>query len=124
MAFYCWACYGRNDAGSGPCAHCGREISPPPAVREVDRLEWGTRHPDPDIGVIAARRLGQLGQVSELPFLRELIRRPPDPYVGAEALRSVLRLSSVDGERDLLVELAREGAAPVRRVAREALEKH
>lgn len=121
MAFYCWWCYGRNDRGTGPCVHCGRDISAPDSATETQRLIWGAYHPDPDVAIICTRRLGQHGDTAAVPFLRGLIKDPPDPYVGAEALTSLLALSSVDAERQLLLELADHGPVLQKHLAQRAL---
>lgn len=121
MAYYCWFCYGRNARASGPCAHCGHEIAPPPSATETERLIWATRHPDPDVAIISTRRLGQEGDRAAIPTLRELIDTPPDPYVAAEALRALLALSSVRAELVLLTRLAADGPVMLRHEARLAL---
>lgn len=121
MAFYCWRCYGRNDRATGPCVHCGNDVGPPDGATETQRLIWGTHHPDPDVAIICTRRLGAHGDTAALPHLRAVIKEPPDPYVGAEALTSLLALSNVDAERQLLLELADNGPVLQKRLAQEAL---
>ncbi|MFC4242907.1 HEAT repeat domain-containing protein [Gryllotalpicola reticulitermitis] len=121
MAFYCWACYGRNDHTTGACVHCGHEISPPAEATETQRLIWALRHPDPDVAIISARRLGAEGNAEAVSALREAIDRPPDPYVAGEALHSLLALSTVDNEKQLLERLAAGGPFMLRRQAERAL---
>ena len=121
MAFYCWWCYGRNDNGTGPCVQCGRDIRPPDSATQTQRLIWGTHHPDPDVAIICTRRLGTHADTAAVPLLRALIMDPPDPYVGAEALTSLLALSSVDAERQLLQELADHGPVLQKHLAQRAL---
>lgn len=122
MTTYCWQCYARNDRASGACRRCGGEIADPPGASVTERLLWGAAHPDPDVAMIAVRRLAALGDAGAVPSLRRLVLDPPDPYVGAEALRSLLTLSSAGTERDLLVQLARHGPVLTRRIAVEALD--
>ena len=123
MAFYCWRCYGRNGKGIGPCVHCGRDVEPPDSATETQRLIWGTRHPDPDIAIICTRRLGSHADTAAVPQLRALVNDPPDPYVGAEALTSLLALSNIDAERQLLQGLADHGPLFQKHLARRALNR-
>lgn len=122
MAYYCWHCYGRNDVDNGLCEHCGGEIGPPPHVSAVQRLIWATRHPDPDVAILATRRIGTEGDVRAVPALRALIDEPPDPYVAAEALRSLVALSGIDAQRQLLQQLADDGPILLRTAARKFLD--
>lgn len=119
--YYCWTCYGRNSRSSGPCEHCGHEIRPPADATLTGRLVWGIRHPDPDVALMSTRRLAAIGDPSTIPALRASVADPPDPFVAAEALRSLLMLSSVHDEQELLRSLAEDGPTQLKRVAREAL---
>jgi hypothetical protein len=121
VTYYCWHCYARNNQRSGVCKRCGQEISPPSSATTVDHLLWATRHPDPDVAIMATRRLATEGASESVEPLRALVANPPDPYVGAEALRTLIALSDVDTERALLESLADSGPVMVRRVARSAL---
>lgn len=121
MAFYCWSCYGRNDRATGACVHCGQEISPPAEATETQRLIWALRHPDPDVAIISARRLGTEGDRDAVPALRAVIDQPPDPYVAGEALHSLLAISTIEEERQLLQQLAASGPFMLRRQAEQAL---
>jgi len=73
------------------------------------------------VAIISARRLGADGDRSAIPALREVIDQPPDPYVAGEALHSLLALSTVDGEAQLLERLAADGPFMLRRQAEQAL---
>lgn len=120
--YYCWSCYARNDRQAGPCERCGRDISPPTDISEVDRLLWGIGHPDPDVAIISTRRVARLGDQSAIPALRKCIEEGPDPYVAVEALRSLLALSSATAEEPLLRRLARAGPILLRSEALQALD--
>lgn len=120
-AYFCWSCYGRNDHSSGPCAHCGLEISPPSDAGLTARLVWAMGHPDPDVAIMSTRRLAQLGDRSVVPTLREWVVQSSDPYLAAEALRSLLVLSTPAAEKELLDRLAADGPVLVRDQARQAL---
>ena len=122
MTYYCWTCYGRNDKDGGVCEHCGHEISPPVTASTAQRLEWAIRHPDPDVAILATRRLSVEGDETSLPFIRAVIANPPDPYVAAEALRSLLALSDIDTERGLVERLAETGPLLLRHIASAALD--
>lgn len=119
--YYCWFCYRHNDRACGPCARCGKEISPPPDADQTARLIWALHHPDSDVAMLSTRRLGQLGDRSAIPALRKCVVRTPDPYLAAEALRSLLVLSTPAAEKELLDRLARDGAVMLRNQARGAL---
>lgn len=99
------------------CVHCGGEISAPPSATETERLLWATRHPDPDVGIMAAKRLGTQGDPAAIPALRGLVEDALDPYVAAEALRSLLILSSDTAEKALLQRLQSSGPVLLRKVA-------
>lgn len=119
--YYCWFCYGHNDHARGPCAHCGDEISPPPDADRTARLIWALDHPDSDVAMLSTRRLAGLGDRSAIPALRNCVVRAPDPYLAAEALRSLLVLSTPAAEKELLDRLARDGPVLLRDQARDAL---
>lgn len=123
MTYYCWRCYGRNAEPTGPCEHCGAEIAAPAHASEEDHLIWGIRHPDPDVAILSTRRLADHPGPATAAALRNAISSPPDPYVAAEALKSLLVVSSVDAERPLLQQLAGEGPAMLRSAAQHALGK-
>ncbi len=122
MTTYCWHCYCRNDQPAGVCRQCGMEISAPADATLIDRLLWGSRHPDPDVAMIAVHRLAGVGDSTVAPALRRLVENPPDPYVGAEALRSLLAVSDVKTEVGLLEHLAEHGSLLTRLVAVDALQ--
>lgn len=119
--YYCWSCYGHNHDQHGPCVHCGREISPPPDADRATRLIWALRHPDPDVAVLSTRRLARLSEKSAIPALRKCITQTHDPYLAAEALRSLVVLSTPAAERELLEGLATDGPVLLREQARKAL---
>lgn len=121
LTYYCWNCYGLNPRPSGPCVRCGHEVEPPPEADLLNRLLWATRHPNPDVAVMAVRRLGIQGDAATAEALRELLEDPPDPYIAAEALRSLVQLLGADELGELLRRLADNGPVPVRAQARRAL---
>jgi hypothetical protein len=104
--YYCFHCYGRNDRPSGTCVHCGREIAVPAGASYDERLIWALRHPDPDRAGVAAGILGERRAVVAVPALRCVVRDPPDAYVAARALQSLIAIAGVDAERELLEEVA------------------
>ena len=121
LSYYCWHCYGLNAAATGRCPSCGQSIEPPQAADLVDRLLWACRHPNPDVAVMAARRLGGLCDGQAAAGLRALLDVPPDPYVAAEALRSLLKCGQIDALGDLLRRWAANGPILLRAEARDAL---
>lgn len=121
MTYYCWHCYARNSAERGPCKICGYAIEPPIGVSATDRALWGLQHPDPDVAIIAAKRIGVIGDSYCLPKLRELISSPPDPFVALEALRSLISLSDATAEQPLLDELVASDSFMIRDLARSIL---
>jgi len=70
---------------------------------------------------MAVRRLGTRGDATTAEALRALLEDPPDPYVAAEALRSLVDLLGVDELGGLLRPLADSGPVLVRAQARRAL---
>ena len=99
--YRCWHCYGSNSQPTGRCPHCGEEIAAPPDVSYDERLAWTLRHPDPDRAMMAARVLGVRRAYSAAPQLLG-VRDPPDPYVGAEALRSLIAIQGAEALHALL----------------------
>ena len=120
--YYCWHCYGRNSMPSGPCELCGAEIAASQEASSESLLIWGIRHPDPDVAIISTRRLAEHCGPAVVAALRDAIAAPPDPYVAADALQSLLAVSSVEVERSLLQQLAQEGSVMLRSAAVSALE--
>jgi HEAT repeat protein len=119
--YYCWHCYGHNRRASGRCAYRGQEIAAPAETALSETLIWAARHPDPDVAIMAVRRLGVLGDPAAAGPVRDLIDDPPDPYVAAQALRSLVALSTIAALEPLLERLASDGPVLVRAAAREAL---
>ena len=78
---------------------------------------WGLRHRDPDVAVMAARRLGGCSDPQALDALRGVLDQPPDPYVTAAALRSLVRIGGADVWRGELERFAHRGPALLRRTA-------
>lgn len=116
---YGWCCYRLNVEPRGRCAHCGGEIAEPPGTSYESRLVWALDHPDPDRAVTAARILGRVGGEASLGALREAALRHRDPYVAAEALRSVVSRTGPRVARPLLDQVEREGGVVTRAVARQ-----
>jgi HEAT repeat protein len=119
--YRCWHCYGTNSDPAGGCAHCGEKIAAPPDASYDERLAWALRHPDPDRAMMAARVLGERRAESAAPHLLGVVRDPPDPYVGAEALRSLIAIQGAEALHPLLEELARKESFLLAGVARQAL---
>lgn len=118
---WCFHCYGVNPEPRGPCVHCGREIAAPAGLSYVDQLIWALGHPDGDRAIMAARTLGARRAPQAAARLREVARGGPDPFLAAEALRSLVAIEGVEALRPLLIELAEHGPLLIARVARGAL---
>jgi len=123
MIYYCWACYAGNDRPSGVCVECGSEIAAPVGTSYVELLLWELGHTLPDRQLLAAQILGQRREVAAREPLRALAAESPDPYLAAQALHSLLALDGTRAHRQLLDELSKSGAVPVRAVAAAALEE-
>jgi len=121
MNHYCWACYAVNERPSGVCVACGEEIAAPRGTDYADLLLWGLGHPLPDRQLLAAEILGRLHDRRAIEPLRRLVSESSDPYLAAQALRSLLAIDGATPHRPLLEQLAHSGAAPVRAVAAAAL---
>jgi hypothetical protein len=83
---------------------------------------WTLGHPDGDRAITAAQILGSLCAREAAPALREAVIADRDPFLAAEALRSLIKIDGVDRWRPWLEELAAQ-ATPfmVSAVARRAL---
>ena len=119
--YYCWRCYGANRVPVGACASCGRPIEKPPETSYVEQLIWALGHPLPGTQMIAAQVLGERGEPAAAGPLRALVQDAADPFLAAQALRSLVSIAGVDGTRDLLEPLAKSGAPAVQAVAMRAL---
>jgi HEAT repeat protein len=76
----------------------------------------------PERRLLAIKVLGTRGEPRAVPHLRALAT-DTDPYLAATAVTALVSITGVDAERDLLIELARTGPAPVRWAARQALSR-
>ncbi len=79
---------------------------------------------DGDRAVLAARTLGDLRLREASPALAELIRQDRDPYLAAQALRSLIEIEGIEPLRPLLIELAGCDSFMVARIASRALGGH
>ena len=123
MNHYCWACYAVNDRPNGVCVECGGQIAAPAGTSYVELLLWELGHPLPDRQLLAAEILGKLRDPRACEPLRRLASESADPYLAAQALRSLLAIDGATMHRALLEELADTGAAPARAVASRALKE-
>ena len=121
LTYYCFHCYGKNDRPAGPCAHCGRPIEAPSDASYADLLNWALHHPLPDVATRAAAILGQRREPSAVSVLQELACQDHDPFLAAQALRSLIAIQPSEVVRPLLERLAVAGSVPVRAVAQRAL---
>lgn len=84
-------------------------------------LLWALDHPLPDRRMLAAELLGRRRENRAVTPLLALALDPSDPFLAAEAVRSVVAITGVDAVRTTLERLAREGPVPARREAAKAL---
>lgn len=84
-------------------------------------LLWALDHPLPDRRMLAAELLGRRRENRAVTPLLALALDPSDPFLAAEAVRSVVAITGVDAVRTTLERLAREGPVPARREAARAL---
>jgi hypothetical protein len=82
---------------------------------------WTLGHPDGGRAMTAARILGSLGCREASPALRDAVIADRDPFLAAEALRSLLAIDGVTRWRAWLQELATHAPFMVRDVAQRAL---
>jgi HEAT repeat protein len=121
MMCYCWHCYAENDRSSGPCEQFGRPVESPCETTYVEQLVWALRHPLPGRQMMAAQILGDRRERAAVEPLRELVDTG-DPYLAAQALRSLVAIVGPEPERPLLEQLARSGPPAVAGVALRALQ--
>ncbi len=119
--YWCFHCYGINPLPTGPCERCGRSVEAPAGLSYDDRLAWVLRHPDGDRAIVAARVLGQRHARGAVPALRAVISDGRDPYLAAEALRSLIAIEGSDRIHELLEGLAACDSFMVAAVAQRAL---
>jgi hypothetical protein len=119
---WCFHCYAVNRDPSGPCVHCGAPIESPAGLSYDQQLIWTLDHPDGDRALTAARILGSLRSRDASPALREAVIAGRDPFLAAEALRSLIAIDGVERWRPWLEQLAAEDVSfMVSDVARRAL---
>lgn len=82
---------------------------------------WTLGHPDGGRALIAARVLGSLGCREAAPALRDAVIAARDPFLAAEALRSLVAIDGAGRWQAWLQELAADAPFMVRDVARRAL---
>ena len=121
LTCYCWHCYGENVAARGACRHCGRRIEAPEGTSYLDQLLWALDHPLGEIKLFAVQALGARRDLAAADRLRQVALEAGDPYVAAEAVRSLVSIEGVEKARDVLERVAETGAAPARRAAKDAL---
>jgi hypothetical protein len=121
LTYYCWHCHGENDAGHGSCQHCGRRIEAPEGTAYFDQLLWALDHPLAEIQLFAAQTLGARRARAAIERLRRLALEASDPYVAAEAVRSLVSIEGVESVGDVLEQVMQTGTAPARRAAEESL---
>jgi HEAT repeats len=119
--YYCWHCYAAGTQPAGTCRACGRDVEGPAGLDYTDQLLWALHHPLPDRQLIAAQILGARREHRAVQPLRAVLADTGDPYFAAEALRALVRITSVSDCQDLLTRYAASGPAPARRVARDLL---
>lgn len=110
-----------NERPSGACVECGAQIAAPAGTSYIELLLWELGHPLPDRQMIAAEILGKVGDRRARAPLSQLVADSPDPYLAAQALRSLIAIDGVARHRSLLERLRREGAVQLRAVAARAL---
>jgi hypothetical protein len=120
-AWFCFHCYARNPRATGPCQRCCNPIEPPHQVTYDERLIWALDHPLPGTAITAARVLGLRRPAAAADPLRDAVTRQRDPYLAAEALRSLVAIEGIDANRALLRELSANGPLVLRLVARAQL---
>lgn len=120
--YWCFHCYGVNKASSGPCIHCGKSIEPPESLTYDERLIWTLGHPDGDRAVLAARILGEHRSAGAVPALKAVVEQSSDPFVAAEALRSLIRIEELDRLHEFLEEAATSRSMLVASIAHKALD--
>jgi len=118
LTYFCWHCYGENRSESGQCEHCQHEIASPQGTTFEDRLIWALRHPLTERRMVAVRAIGTRRLTRARQELRTLVS-DQDPYLAAAALEALVEMDGREAHHDLVDQLRRSGAAPVRAVARD-----
>ncbi|MFT3862889.1 MAG: HEAT repeat domain-containing protein [Solirubrobacterales bacterium] len=119
--YWCFHCYGINPRPSGPCVRCGEEIAAPADLSYDRQLIWALGHPDGDRAIMAARTLGTRRPPEAAPRLRQVSEDESDPFLAAEALRSLVAIEGVEALRPLLTQIAERGGLLPAKVAAAAL---
>jgi hypothetical protein len=102
--------------------HCGCLIEAPSGLSYDRQLIWALGHPDGDRAVTAARILGLRRAREAGPALREAVIAGREPFVAAEALRSLIAMEGAEQLTPWLEELACEAPFMISAVARPALD--
>jgi hypothetical protein len=121
VVYWCFHCYGLNREAGGLCVRCGLPVEGPPGLSYDQQLMWTLGHPDGDRAVTAARILGSRRSREASPALREAVTVDRDPFLAAEALRSLIAIDGVERLRPWLEQLADRAPFMVRAVAQGAL---
>jgi HEAT repeats len=121
LTHYCYHCYGENELAAGRCTHCGEEIQAPPSTSYGQLLIWALHHPIAEVAVNAAATLGERRERLASDSLRELVFDSRDPYLAAQALRSLVHIEGTTALGSVLEQLLEQGPVQVQAVASAAL---
>jgi hypothetical protein len=121
LTYYCWHCYAKTEQRQGACRRCSRPIEAPAGTSYLEQLVWALDHPLGEVRLFAVQTLGAQRERTASDRLRRLALESPDPYVAAEAVRSLVSIEGLEDARDVLEHVAETGAAPARRAATDAL---
>jgi hypothetical protein len=123
LHYYCYRCYRVVGESEGRCPHCGGWIEAPSGAEYADLLLWALRHPVADVAMTAARILGARREERAVGPLRALARQSDDPYLAAQAVRSLVAIEGLGPARDFLLEIAESGRLVPAAAAAEALSR-
>jgi HEAT repeat protein len=115
ITWFCPECFAEVDPKAKRCPSCGAATDPDDRTYE-QKLILALGHHLSDRRLLAARILGAIRSRAAVPRLAQAAMDPADPYVAAEAARS---LALIDSEHPVVRRLRHDGPVLARAAVRE-----
>lgn len=96
MTYYCSNCWNEIEKETEVCPHCGKAQYLLQQEPFENKLIRSLKHPEPKTVIRAINILGELNSEEALPFLYEVLKTQNDPFIIAEAVKSILKIDNAD----------------------------
>ncbi len=96
MIFYCSNCWNEINIDVEICPHCSASQSILQQESFEKKLIRSLKHPEPKTVIRAVKILGELKSKEALPYLFGILKVQNDPFIIAEAVKSILKIDSTE----------------------------